>query len=70
MMDMKPVSSSNIHSVGYDADKREMRVRFHHGKTYAYSNVSEDTHKALISAKSVGSHFASHVKGKHLYREI
>ncbi len=55
MVEMNPVSSGHIESIGYDADQELMVVRFKSGEEYAYNNVSYDTFKAIEEAPSIGS---------------
>jgi hypothetical protein len=61
-MNMVPVSSSNIDSVGYDADSRVLRIRFNDGGTYDYQGVDPSTHNDLMNATSVGSYFHKWIK--------
>lgn len=67
-MNMTPVSSSNISSIGYE--NRTLYVSFHHGGLYAYSGVPESVYRALMSAPSHGSYLAAHVKGVYPYTRI
>lgn len=67
-MNMTPVSSSNISSIGYE--NGTLYVSFHHGGLYAYSGVPESVYRGLMSASSHGSYLASHVKGVYPYRRI
>lgn len=62
-MNMQPVRSSNISSVGYDNGL--MHIRFNSGGVYAYYNVPQTVYNGLISAASVGSYFHSFVKGRY-----
>ena len=64
-MEMTPVTSSNLHSVGYDPATKDMHVRFHSGNTATYRNVPPETHQAFVSAPSVGKHFHQHIKGRY-----
>jgi len=64
-MEMKPVDSSNVHSVGYDPESQTMRVAFHNGATHDYSEVPPETHAALMASDSVGAHLHKHVKSAH-----
>lgn len=59
-MEMKPVKSSNINRMGYDADTKTMRVEFASGQTYDYPNTKPEEHAACCGAGSVGSHFHKH----------
>lgn len=66
----EPVKSSSIKSVGYDDTDNTLHVEFHNGKVYKYHNVSEDHHKMLMDAKSVGSHFTMFIKNNFRYTKI
>ena len=67
-MNMIPVSSSNIASIGYE--NGTLYVAFNRGGLYAYSGVPESIYHVLMSASSHGSYLASHVKGIYPYRRI
>lgn len=67
-MNMIPVSSSNIASIGYE--NATLYVAFNRGGLYAYSGVPESIYHGLMSASSHGSYLASHVKGIYPYRRI
>lgn len=67
-MNMTPVCSSNIASIGYE--NGTLYVTFHHGGLYAYSGVPVSIYNGLMSASSHGSYLASHVKGVYPYRRI
>jgi hypothetical protein len=64
-MQHTPVSSSNIESVGYDAGKQELEIKFKNGGTYRYAGVDARKHAALMGAKSIGAHFHQHIRGAH-----
>ncbi|PPB48372.1 KTSC domain-containing protein [Arthrobacter pityocampae] len=61
-----PVESSNLVSVGYDAQIGTLEVEFKHRRFYRYFNVPPDVFDALIevnkSGKSVGTYFDLYVK--------
>ena len=61
-MERKAVKSSQIQSIGYDPETKTLEVEFKNGAVYTYQNVEEDHHKALMTAKSHGSHFGQHIK--------
>lgn len=63
-MKYRQVNSSMISAVGYDKDTRSLRVQFKNHDVWEYSGVDEAQYNALLSAKSVGSHFHKHIKGK------
>jgi len=69
-MEMRPVESSNIDSVGYDRESRELRVRFKNGGLYSYEGVPEETHQELIEADSVGEYLHQNVKGTYPHTQV
>ncbi|MGI4743123.1 MAG: KTSC domain-containing protein [Janthinobacterium lividum] len=64
------VRSSNISSVGYDADTRTLEVEFHSGSIYQYSRVPEAVYRALMSARSHGSYFNDHIRDEYVTRQV
>ncbi|KVD52098.1 KTSC domain-containing protein [Burkholderia ubonensis] len=66
-IDTQPVESSQIHSIGYDAETETLAVRFK-GRTgeptslYHYSHFTQANFDALKTADSIGSHFYKHIK--------
>ena len=70
MSDLIPVKSSNIDAIGWESDGKVLTVQFSNGTIYTYFDVPEATYTDILSAQSVGSTFASTVKGKYPYRRI
>jgi hypothetical protein len=58
---LHPVKSSNIHSLGYDPDRRELHVKFLSGHEGHYSNADHNTFIVIMAAPS---------KGKALHRLV
>lgn len=64
-INLQPVQSSQIHSIGFDPDSGTMAVRFLAGRgeqrgpgaLYHYSGVSVEDFAAFQKAESKGSHF-------------
>ena len=69
-VEMKPVSSSNVSSVGYDADQARLYVEFTSGATYLYRGVERETYNALLAAESIGKFLAAQIKGKYAYEQV
>lgn len=69
-MDRQPVSSSNIHSVGYEAESQTLEVEFHHGGIYRYANVPENVYQGLMQAGSIGSYFNRNIRDQYPTRRI
>lgn len=71
---MRPVESSNISAVGYDADRRVLVVQFRgavvgspYDPAWIYLGVSQETHQELLAAPSIGSYFARRVRDNPAY---
>lgn len=61
-MDRRPVSSSNLKSVGYDKDSRILEIEFTSGAIYEYYRVPRLYHIGLMNAESKGQYFAEMIK--------
>ena len=58
--------SSLIERIEYRQSKNPtMTVKLVGGKEYTYYNVPEDEYHKFAKAKSAGSHFGKHIKGKY-----
>lgn len=66
-MERKPVSSSNVESVGYDDDTQTLEVEFKNGALYQYFDVPENIYCGLLQADSVGGYLAENIKGVYRY---
>ncbi len=67
-LQMVPVRSSQVASVGYDAAKKELYVSWQSGKTSIYSSVPATVHADLMRAPSVGKHLNQTVKPLYAHR--
>ncbi|WP_304341594.1 KTSC domain-containing protein [Metaclostridioides mangenotii] len=66
-MNMIPVSSSRMQSVGWQDNT--LYVRFHDGSTYAYANVSETEYRNFLNSPSLGSEL-SRLDKIHPYHRV
>ena len=55
--DMKPVESSNIAAIGYDAPNSTLHVKFRSGAHYSHTGVSAEAHAAFMESDSKGKHY-------------
>ena len=62
-MNMIPVSSSDISSIGYDGST--LHIRFRSGGLYAYYNVPNSVYNGLMNAPSHGKYFHAYIKGRY-----
>lgn len=68
--EMQPVSSSNISSVGYDAENQSVYVAFLNGSTYAYKGVPDHEFENLRTAPSVGAYLNRNFKNVYPYERV
>lgn len=65
-MDLRPVASSVLAAVGYDARTRCMEVDFRDsGLRYRYLDVPPEVFAALMAAPSKGTFLNDHIKGRY-----
>jgi len=69
-MEVIPVTSSNVESIGYDADSSTLQVEFKNGSTYQYFDVHESIFTGLRDADSIGGYLAARIKGTYRYSKV
>lgn len=70
-MNRTPVDSSNLASVGYDAENKTLEVEFNSGRLYEYYNVPKSEYNNLMNASSHGSYFNSNIRNAdYKFREL
>ena len=69
-MKRENVSSSNLASVGYDAENQILEIEFNHGGVYQYYDVPQDEYDSLMSASSHGSYFYHNIRDVYEYSKI
>jgi len=69
-IDLEPVSSSNLASVGYDDQLQILRVAFKNGTVYDYFNVSQDVYQNLMSAPSLGHFHYFNIRMSYAYQQV
>lgn len=67
-MDMIPVVSSNLHSVGYAGST--LRISFNSGWTYDYYDVPPNVYEGLMNASSKGTYHKNFIKNSYKYRRV
>lgn len=65
-IETKPVESSNLAAIGYDAESKTLQVDFKNGKRFQYPNVPPERFAELQAAESVGKFFATRIKSEFL----
>lgn len=71
MIKMRRVSSTNVHSIGYDEINHELYVKFLNNSTYVYFDVPKRHYRGLLYAESVGSYLDTYIKKRfYKYKKI
>lgn len=68
-MEMINVQSSNLKRVGYDEQRKILKIEFHNG-TYVYFNVPKQVFESLLKAPSKGEYHADFIKNVYQYQKI
>jgi len=69
-MERKPVTSSNIASVGYDETTQTLEVEFTNGGAYQYFGVPKETFTSFYDAQSLGHYFHNFIKGQYASKKL
>ncbi len=69
-VNMIPVTSSNVESIGYDESQQVLYVRFLSGGLYIYKGVNSYEFEGLLNASSVGSYLHRNIKNVYPYERI
>lgn len=69
-MERKPVSSSNIASIGYDENTSTLEIEFLNNSIYQYFDVPQHIYNDLMQADSQGQYLAQNIKGVYRYSKI
>lgn len=67
---MIPVESSNISKIGYDAEDKEIYLKFNNNSIYVYKNVEQDVFEELKNARSIGSYINRNFKNVYTYERL
>ena len=64
------VSSSNIRSIGYDAQVAILEVEFTTGDVHQYFNVPEHLYQQFFQASSHGQFLNDHIRYNYRYQKV
>lgn len=65
-----PVISSNILSIGYDANSATLEVEFINNSIYHYFDVPQHIYSDFMAADSIGKYLAQNIKGVYNYEKV
>ncbi len=68
-MNRQSVESSNLASIGYDAENEILEVEFNHGGVYQYFNVPENVYDELMNVDSHGVYFSANIRNDYEYQK-
>lgn len=64
------VSSSNIVSVGYNAEQKILEVEFKGGKIYQYLGVPSQIYEEMMNSDSKGTYLHRHVRDRYKFLKV
>ena len=69
-IERKPITSSDLASVGYDERARVLEIEFHSGGIYRYLDVPKEIFDALLAAESKGRFFAARIRNQFRFQMV
>jgi len=69
-MKREALISSNLHSFGYDPEKKIMEVQFRNGNIFQYNDVSQETVDAFKTSQSKGKFFYANIAKAFKYKKV
>ena len=69
-MDRSAVASSNVSSIGYDANAQTLEVEFLSGRVYQYYGVPDHVHEQIMQAPSKGQFLNYHIRNSYPYSRV
>lgn len=64
-MQMQPVISTAIRSIGYDKMNQRLRIQFAQGHSYDFCRVPEHIYNGLMSAHSKGRYYDQYIRDRY-----
>jgi KTSC domain len=69
-VNITPVESTTLATVGYDEARELLRLEFRSQAIYQYLGVPAIVHHGLLSAPSKGSYFNRSIRGRFPYQRL
>lgn len=69
-IEMTPVVSSQINSIGYSEVYRTLYVKFSKGSIYRYFDVEKDVYQEFVNSESPGKYFHAHIRKEYSYELV
>jgi hypothetical protein len=66
-VELLPVKSGNINSIGYNKEHQLLRILFGNGSLYQYYDVPPEIYENLVKSESIGSAFARTIRNFYKY---
>jgi hypothetical protein len=69
-MERTPVTSTDICSIGYDADSQILEIEFNSGGIYQYSDVPSGEYDGIMAADSKGKYLHANIKNRYSFVKL
>lgn len=70
MIELIPVSSSNISAIGYDESQNVLQIEFNNGRLYEYYGVPPYVFNELLGAGSKGTYANQNIYKNYLQNQL
>lgn len=64
------VASTNINSIGYDAERQILEIEFRNGGVYQYFGVPKKTHQDILISGALSRYFSENIKNQYDYIKL
>lgn len=69
-MERKKVSSSQVRSVGYDANAQILEVEMSDGTIWQYARVPSEVHRRLMAAPTIVSYYRDNIEEEYSRKRL
>lgn len=69
-MNRQKVKSSNIISIGYDVQEKQMEVEFISSGVYKYFEVPKEIYFQFLKSESKGKYLFANIRGRYRYEKL
>ena len=69
-MERTPVTSTDIRTIGYEADSQTLEIEFNSSGVYQYSSVPSGEYDGIMAADSKGKYFHANIKNRYAFVKL
>ena len=69
-MERTPVTSTDIRTIGYEAESQTLEIEFNSSGVYQYSGVPSGEYDGIMAADSKGKYFHANIKNRYSFVKL